>query len=186
MTTDIQLQTTTTDIQEDEMIAYHGKEETSLADTLTMDLIRNGTLLVYPDSGEVYSKRWREGNRPLGCFNQAGYKVCTLHHGKMRVQAKVHRIIWISVNGLIPQGFVIDHINRIKSDNRISNLRLADAKLNSNNRRSYAGVNNSSAKINPHIAKQIRDFPSSYSITARIFNVSKSLVAQIKRGELWA
>lgn len=36
-----------------------------------------------------------------------------------------HRIAWIVVYGSIPNGMTIDHINGIKGDNRICNLRLA-------------------------------------------------------------
>jgi hypothetical protein len=35
-----------------------------------------------------------------------------------------HRLAWIWTYGEIPVGLEIDHINRIKTDNRISNLRL--------------------------------------------------------------
>jgi len=36
----------------------------------------------------------------------------------------VHRVIWELHYGKIPDGLVIDHINHIKDDNRIENLRL--------------------------------------------------------------
>ena len=39
--------------------------------------------------------------------------------------AQIHRIIWKWVTGEEP-GYTIDHINRIPSDNRIRNLRVAD------------------------------------------------------------
>lgn len=47
---------------------------------------------------------------------------------------KVHRIVWYIHNGKIPDGFHIDHVNRIRADNRISNLRLVKSEFNSRNR----------------------------------------------------
>jgi hypothetical protein len=160
--------------------AYHNDP-----DKIIHYLINNKIITVNKKSGEVNSKRW---NKPLGCFNSKGYKVCTLHYNKVRIQAKIHRIVWIDSNGIIPKGYVIDHINGIKSDNRISNLRLADSILNSRNRRNYSGINNPSAKINYLIANNIRkEYKKikSYRKTAKLFNVSATLIAKIVRRELW-
>jgi len=44
-----------------------------------------------------------------------------------------HRLAWLFVHGEWPSG-QIDHINRIKSDNRIANLRLAHAWENAHNK----------------------------------------------------
>ena len=56
----------------------------------------------------------------------------------------VHRIIWALTNGRDPGGLEVDHINRIKTDNRPSNLRLATAsqqKMNtSGHSRNTSGV----------------------------------------------
>lgn len=143
---------------------------------------------VDPDAGIAWSTRGGS-RRQLGTANQKGYLVCTLHHERCRQQVKVHRLIWIASRGAIPSGYVIDHINRVKHDNRISNLRLADAVMNARNRRSYAGSENPSSRINRHVAESIRRdhrMIGSYSKVAARHSVSRSLVAQIVRGELWA
>jgi hypothetical protein len=41
------------------------------------------------------------------------------------VKQYAHRLAWIYVNGPIPPGFYVDHINMVRWDNRIENLRLA-------------------------------------------------------------
>lgn len=46
---------------------------------------------------------------------------------------KVHRVLWETMIGEIPEGMVIDHINTIRTDNRLENLRVATLKENSNN-----------------------------------------------------
>lgn len=47
---------------------------------------------------------------------------------------KLHRVIWMIHNGCeIPDGYQIDHINGVRSDNRICNLRLATNTDNQHN-----------------------------------------------------
>ena len=57
-----------------------------------------------------------------------------------------HRLIWMYVYGEMPNG-MLDHINRIKSDNRIENLRIVSFSENrqnigklSNNKSGFKGV----------------------------------------------
>lgn len=60
---------------------------------------------------------------------------------------RIHRLAWIYVNGAIPEGMEIDHINGDGFDNRICNLRVASKSENawnqakpSNNKSGYKGV----------------------------------------------
>lgn len=52
----------------------------------------------------------------------------------------LHRLIWEHVHGPIPKGMYIDHINGVKNDNRISNLRLVTPTQNAQNRPTIKGV----------------------------------------------
>lgn len=155
-------------------------------DTICLELVRRGIVVVDTARGLAYSKRWP--SRPLGSRNRGGYIVCTLHLGGARKQVKLHRLIWIAANGLPPAGMVIDHVNRVKDDNRIANLRLADAALNSRNRRSYAGAGNPACKLSPEAASAIRSARASgcgYASIAKRFGISTSLVGYVVRGEAW-
>ena len=45
----------------------------------------------------------------------------------------LHRLVWETFNGPVPEGYEIDHINGIKTDNRLENLRCVTHELNMNN-----------------------------------------------------
>jgi hypothetical protein len=44
-----------------------------------------------------------------------------------------HRIVWVYFNGPIPDGIVVDHIDRNRSNNRLANLRLLTVEKNIKN-----------------------------------------------------
>ena len=65
-----------------------------------------------------------------GHINKSGYvRLCVNDHRYL-----AHRLAWLYVHGSFP-ATQLDHINGVKSDNRIQNLRLATAKQNAENRK---------------------------------------------------
>lgn len=62
-------------------------------------------------------------------INNKGYLIISTKLG-LRL---THRIIWETFVSEIPEGYQIDHINTLKTDNRLENLRLVTPKENQNN-----------------------------------------------------
>jgi len=93
-----------------------------------------------PESGNF---RWKvnTGGGRIGAV--AGYKrsegYINIHLGKKQFPA--HRLAWLYVHGYLPEND-IDHRNRIKHDNRLSNLRESSRQCN--NRNSCRQCNNTS------------------------------------------
>ncbi len=57
-------------------------------------------------------------------ITHGGYcRVCLCKNGKTRMHF-VHRIVWEAFVGPIPEGMQINHINEIKTDNRLDNINL--------------------------------------------------------------
>lgn len=86
--------------------------------------------------------RWKKCTSATGSGpNQPGKLAGTIHHYGYRVvnlhkrMYQQHRIVWEMHNGPIPPGLTIDHIDRDGLNNRLDNLRLADATLQNSNRK---------------------------------------------------
>ncbi len=92
--------------------------------------------------------RWKQSpaNRAkIGAI--AGYKH---HSGYMVIEFKgavyqAHRLAWWMVNGMLPPE-EIDHINGIRDDNRICNLREASRTQNQHNRKTWSKGTSSGLK----------------------------------------
>ena len=63
--------------------------------------------------------------------NTDGYLRVKLSLGKPAMKF-IHRVVWEAFNGSIPENYQINHLNEIKSDNRLENLSLCTAKENVN------------------------------------------------------
>ncbi len=70
--------------------------------------------------GNVY----RENKKMKPTNNGIGYYQIKLRHNKKRYNRYVHRLVWITFNGSIPEGYEINHIDHDKSNNSLLNLEL--------------------------------------------------------------
>ena len=70
--------------------------------------------------------------RPFrGRLNNCGYLLVNVSAPKEKKKTySSHRFIWEAIMGLIPEGYEINHKNRIKTDNRIKNLELMTRQQN--------------------------------------------------------
>jgi hypothetical protein len=117
-------------------------------------------LFEYRD-GRLYSL-YSTTNRKKGCavgrLNQYGYRSVKLH-GRSYYE---HRLIWVLLNGDIGE-FDVDHINGVRDDNRIENMRLVTRVGNNRNlraakRNSKTGLLGASfSKAAKKYVAQIRD-----------------------------
>lgn len=91
-------------------------------------------------SGEDYRAKRVSVGDVAGTLGKKGYwNVISKKHAY-----RVSRVIWSMRYGEIARGLQVDHINKIRSDNRIENLRLVTNQVNKMNSGIYA--NNSSGK----------------------------------------
>ncbi len=96
------------------------------------------------DDGKIRSKQrylTRKNGRPLTVrnkelnyrLNKDGYLVVTLHSEDGEVKVKlVHRVVWESFNGRVPEGFEIGHFDCDATNPKLDNLYLCTHKENCN------------------------------------------------------
>jgi len=99
--------------------------------TLTAERLR--ALLDYDPETGVFTRKVRTSNRIrsgdiAGTRNPPRYTLISIEG----IQYRAHRLAWLYVYGEWPSED-LDHINRVKTDNRLCNLRLATRKQNMEN-----------------------------------------------------
>ena len=68
--------------------------------------------------------------KPL--ITRNGYYIIGLYKNSIQKFYYVHRFVWEVFNGQIPKGYEVNHINEVKTDNRLENLNLMTHKENMN------------------------------------------------------
>lgn len=70
--------------------------------------------------GRVWSIKSRKFLKTF--INKGGYSVISLKGGEKRKTIRVHQLVMIAFVGRLPKQYEINHINAIKTDNRLINL----------------------------------------------------------------
>ena len=115
-----------------------------------------------PETGEIKHKRLK---RVVGTVTAEGYLQFFFRMGSERPGPLAHRAAWLLHSGSWPDG-EIDHINGIKTDNRMCNLRVVTRSENAMNRSvrrdTKCGLKGVQASGSKFVAKLCRDGRSYY------------------------
>lgn len=106
---------------------------------LTQEYLKS-ILFYNPDTGGFNRIKNVKGMKQdhVGWVNNKGY----LRTGIKRKEYMIHRLAWLYVYGVMPKN-QIDHINGVRSDNRICNLRESTNAENQQNQRKPKSNNQS-------------------------------------------
>lgn len=138
-----------------------------------MSILTPDGLTLHPETGIIIGMK---GLPISGSKDSCGYRQIDFRgHGGKIVSA--HRYMWEAVNGPIPKGMEINHVNRNKQDNRISNLELITHQQNichacASGLKSNKGEMHPSATLTHAKAKEIRLL---YAQGKRVRDIAKSL-----------
>ena len=89
-----------------------------------------------PETG-IFTNRITRGKiakkgKVAGCLSDTGYWIIKVNGKNYRA----HRLAWLFIHGYFPE-HQIDHINRIRTDNRLCNLREVNKSCNMKNSKIY-------------------------------------------------
>lgn len=161
--------------------------------------LAEGNIIADTKMGVVFGTRGPGGcpyktPKELKGSEVAGYKVVSIRNGATKLQCRVHRIIWIAEHGVIPDGYVVDHINNDKKDNRIENLQLLTPKENSQKAHDdglyKTGLDTKATKLDPDLKEEIaflyRFTDTTQKKLAEEYGISKSRISQIIQEVGWS
>ncbi|BDM70577.1 hypothetical protein HEK616_40640 [Streptomyces nigrescens] len=141
---------------------------------------------VVSSDGDVYGPRKKLSAHP----NRGGYLQVGLYNRGARHRRRVHTLVAEAFHGPRPApDFDVDHVNRVRDDNRASNLRW---RLAADNRRyggGGKGVDNANSRLAEADVREIRRraaLGETCTDLGRNFGVTKTMVSFIVRRKSWS
>lgn len=123
-------------------------------------------------------------------YNLCGYVQYTL--GRYGGRHSAHLLVMRAFVGEKPEGYEINHINGIKSDNRVENLEYCTKSENKMHSilvlKQCIGEKHGNAKLSAKQVKEIRELGKTgmkHREIAAIYNVSRANISYILRGDAW-
>lgn len=89
---------------------------------------------------------------------KSNYVYVSLNHNNIKKDYRVHRLVYLTFVGDIPEGMVIDHIDGNKLNNNVNNLRCVTASENCRNPNTKYKRSKSIIQINPETLEIINEF----------------------------
>ena len=88
------------------------------------------------EGNTVYVKIWNTKNagKEIATISAQGYKYTSLKYMEIAPKILLHRLAWFIVHNEVPPN-LIDHINQVRTDNRIENLRVCNHLENNRNQK---------------------------------------------------
>lgn len=139
---------------------------------LTIEVLKD-EISYNPNTGLFHWKKTKSGRskKEAGYIANDGYKLIMIN----AILYQAHRLAWFYINGTMPPKRSLDHINRIRSDNRIKNLRPCLEYQNGHNKRLPS--NNSSG------LKGIRFKKNRWEVSCMVNNKRKYLGRYEKKSD---
>lgn len=139
------------------------------------------------DTGEVRRTEIRKLH-----INEVGYNTLNLSQKNKQRKIAVHRAVWEAFKGRIPPDKMINHINGIKTDNRIENLEVVTNRENiehyKNHLLTYRGEKVNTSKLNEDTVREIRrryENGVSSNYLAKDYGLAKSSITRIISRKNW-